>query len=929
MALFAGAMLGGAMLVAVASAQDATIINARIAVGDGPVIQNGSIVVRDGKIVSVAPGRPAQLVGTVIDGTGMTAVAGFIDGHKHLNTSPLGEKEQMQDLIDNGFTTVLSALGPGQSNLALIKQIDSGQINGPHIIASERMDLHGTPEQARASIRAMAAEGIHYTGEMAVTPEPGATPQELAVLRAAVDEGKKDGVHVVVHAVSSPAMLGATEAGVRHQVHLPNKDFMSYDTARQIADSGTVVLDLISFGAPLIGVFEKSDVPRFRSGLEWPESIAGANRDAQGRALGTEAAYTLINARRIWDASGGRSLGFGSDQNYPVRDVLEHELKSLMVMFSMQDVLRIFGPNTAAFLGLQNEIGTLDPGKHADIVLFQGNPFRDFHALLHTEVVLKDGKVVVDKRGTAQGAANLAAQTSAGSQEGPGPQDGTAVGTLTLQSARPGQVPRASCENLTSLQLMHARITSAREVAGTVSEPAVAPGVAISVPVEPVAAAAQAAAPLPPHCVVTALLEPARGSSIHMELWLPVRDWNANFMMVGNEGLGGSINQAGMAEPLRRGYAVASTDTGHSGDRGALGRGARLTDFAYRAVHETAVQSRAVINAFYGGAPRYAYWFGDSPAAGRQGLKEAQMYPADFDGLLIDAPANDWSQIQARLGAGAANHARGALLGAQQLAILHRGALAQCDGADGLKDGQIEDPRSCDFKAASLVCKSGQSADSCLTAAQAQAADRIYGPRLDPKTGRVLSAGMPPGSELDWGRMISVPGQAAADNEIDATSTDLSAFEARGGKIIEYQGWANAVVSARDSIGYYESVAARQGDLAHTRNFYRLFLVPAMGHTGETYVFDWFGPLEEWVERSQAPDVVLARHIPPPGVTPKPPRGLVFEPEFGVRPMCAYPDIARLQNGRGETPVDWLCLPGPRGAQTGQFAGAADSGAAD
>jgi imidazolonepropionase-like amidohydrolase len=244
----------------------------------------------------------------------------------------------------------------------------------------------------------MAMNGIKYTGEMAVTPEPGPSENELAVLRASVDEGAKAGVQVNVHAVSTPAMVAATDAGIRRQVHLPNKDFMGYDDADRIAKSGTIVLDLISFGAPIINVFAKDNLPRFRTGLPWPDSIAGANRDEKGRATGTEGAYTLINARRIWDASGGTGLGYGSDQNYPVKDVLEHELKSLMVMFSMQDVFRIIGINTARYVGLQNEIGTLAPGKRADIVLLDGNPFEDFHDMLKTKVVLKDGKVVVDKR---------------------------------------------------------------------------------------------------------------------------------------------------------------------------------------------------------------------------------------------------------------------------------------------------------------------------------------------------------------------------------------------------------------------------------------------------------------------------------------------------------------------------------------------------
>jgi imidazolonepropionase-like amidohydrolase len=396
------AILAGLALPAAgpALAQDATITGARIIESNGTVIEHGSIVVRGGRIVSVAPGAPSARVGKLIDAKGMTAVPGFIDAHKHINTGPL-EKEQMADLIEAGFTTVLSGGGPGDGNLTLRDHIESGLINGPRVIPSERINLRGTPDEARAAIRAMAAKGIKQTGEIAVTPVPGPPPEEIAILKATVDEGAKAGVQVNVHAVSTPAMLAATEAGIRRQVHLPNKDFMGYDDADRIVKSGVIVLDLISFGAPIIDVFAKDDTPRFRTGLAWPETIAGANRDEKGRALGTEAAYTLINARRIWDASGGKALGYGSDQNYPVKAVLEHELKSLVVMFSMQDIFRIIGPNTAAYLNMSDQIGTLEPGKLADIVLLDGNPLEDFHDTLKAKVVLKAGKVVVDKRRAA------------------------------------------------------------------------------------------------------------------------------------------------------------------------------------------------------------------------------------------------------------------------------------------------------------------------------------------------------------------------------------------------------------------------------------------------------------------------------------------------------------------------------------------------
>jgi imidazolonepropionase-like amidohydrolase len=387
----------GAVVALPARAQDLTIANARVVVGDGVVIQNGSVVVQAGRIVSVGPGAPPRRAGTVIDARGMTVAPGFIDAHKHVNTGP-AEREQMADLIEAGFTTVLSGGGPGDGAIALRDKIESGQLNGPRIIPSERLNLRGTPEEARAAIRAMAAKGIRHTGEIAITPEPFTPFAELEVLRAAVDEGAKAGVQVNVHAVSTAAMVAATQAGVRRQVHLPNKDFMGFDDADAIVKPGTIVLDLISFGAPIIDVFAKDNIPRFRTGLAWPESIAGANRDSKGRATGTEGAYTLINARRIWDASGGTALGYGSDQNYPVKDVLEHELKSLSVMFSMRDIFRILGPNSAAYLNMQDQIGSLEPGKLADIVILDGNPFEDFHDMLKAKVVIKGGRIVVDKR---------------------------------------------------------------------------------------------------------------------------------------------------------------------------------------------------------------------------------------------------------------------------------------------------------------------------------------------------------------------------------------------------------------------------------------------------------------------------------------------------------------------------------------------------
>ena len=377
------------------AAQDLAITNARIIVGNGQVINSGTIIVRGGKIVSASAGAAGTQGLRVIDAKGMSAVPGFIDAHKHVNTGPQ-EKEQMQALLEAGYTTILSGGGPGDGNITLRDRIEAGTINGPRIIPSERINLRGTADEARAAIRAMAAKGIRHTGEIALTPIPGPTAAEIEVLQATLDEAAKAGVQVNVHAVSTPAMVAAVDAGVRRLVHLPNKDFTSHEAAAKLAKTGTIALGTVGFGAPIFGVFANDNNPRFRDGKPWPESIAGANRDAAGRALGTEAAYPIVNARTIWDNGG--LIGYCTDTNYEPLAGLEHELKSYSIVFSMQDIFKLMGPNTAAYIGMGDQLGTLEAGKLADIVLLDGNPMEGIHNMLKTKVVVKGGKVVVDKR---------------------------------------------------------------------------------------------------------------------------------------------------------------------------------------------------------------------------------------------------------------------------------------------------------------------------------------------------------------------------------------------------------------------------------------------------------------------------------------------------------------------------------------------------
>ena len=376
-------------------AQDLAITNARILVGSGAVIPQGSVVVRAGRIVAVSPGAANAQGARAIDAKGMTVMPGFIDAHRHIinGNEERWFREQsvprMQEFLEAGYTTLMSGGGPVPGIVELKRRVDSGQLQGPRIITSGRADPANfkTPEAARAQVRMLAQAGVEII-KAAINPDPSA--ESLVTLAAVADEARKHGLDTMVHAVSPQAMLAAVKAGATKLVHTPHGGWLTEADARVVKDAGIEVLSCAGFGVPVFGVFNNDNLPTFRDGKAWPAAIL----DGQGR--GREAGEKAVNARTLWDA--GVTYGFGTDTNYHPRAGLAHELRTLNLMFSPQDIIKLMGPNTAAFLEKSKDLGTLEAGKLADLVILDGNPLEGYWNLLNAKVVMKGGVVMIYKR---------------------------------------------------------------------------------------------------------------------------------------------------------------------------------------------------------------------------------------------------------------------------------------------------------------------------------------------------------------------------------------------------------------------------------------------------------------------------------------------------------------------------------------------------
>ena len=439
-------------------------------------------------------------------------------------------------------------------------------------------------------------------------------------------------------------------------------------------------------------------------------------------------------------------------------------------------------------------------------------------------------------------------------------------------------------------------------------------------------------------CRVAGTSSPEAGSQIKFEVWMPAAgDWNGRFQGIGSGGSAGAIRYRQLAAAVAGGYAAVATDNGHTSTSGfdgswSLGHPVRLVDFGYRAQHEATMAGKAVTRAYYGRDADFSYFVGCSQG-GHHALMEAQRYPEDYDGIVAGAPANYWIGLMtAELWAGLATTRDPEQdLPRAKLPVLGAAVMAACDGLDGLEDGLIDDPRNCDFDPGALLCD-GEDAGDCLTAGQVAAARAIYAGPVRPSTGESLFPGYALGSEHfeapdglgGWARYwsgIAEPGGSTAQfmkysvfedpdydlnrfdfdadwdrannrslgndetlaTALNAIDPDLSAFKARGGKLISYHGWADALITGHYAVQYYEDVLAAMGGPEETTDFYRLFMAPGVAHCrggpGPDR-FDAVGAIERWVEQGVAPDRIIASKV-------------VNGEVRRSRPLCVYPQVAR------------------------------------
>jgi imidazolonepropionase-like amidohydrolase len=394
------------------AAQNVVIDNARIIDGAGRVIERGAIVIEGGRIASIsvsALGRAGA-----IDAGGMTVMPGFIDAHRHIISGEPNAwlanqaSDRMREFLEAGFTTVFSAIDPTEQIIALREMLASGEITGPRIQVGGFVPLAASPSrgspnvdparldnsrppgrptepapgiaeaQTRAMVRSLADAGVDAIKTVITVTPGGPEQQTLAVI---VDEAERLGIKSVTHAVTVQDTLAAVAAGTHVLVHTPHIGQLDDESTRAIVSAGIPMVSTLGVFVPAFG---KENIPLFRDRGPFPMNTLSS------------AGQGPVNARLLWEA--GITYAYGTDTSWLPVDALAHELKPLNLVFSPQDIVQILTRNAAISMGLGDELGTLEPGKLADIVLIDGDPLADIFDLTRVKVVLKEGRIVIDRR---------------------------------------------------------------------------------------------------------------------------------------------------------------------------------------------------------------------------------------------------------------------------------------------------------------------------------------------------------------------------------------------------------------------------------------------------------------------------------------------------------------------------------------------------
>jgi hypothetical protein len=517
------------------------------------------------------------------------------------------------------------------------------------------------------------------------------------------------------------------------------------------------------------------------------------------------------------------------------------------------------------------------------------------------------------------------------------------MGVLVALSSGTGTAFPAECHSLVGQMIGNTSIVQSDDVNPPASVGGQAPsrGVAVTAP----------------FCRVQGVIKPSADSDIKFEVWLPPADaWNKIYQGVGNGGFAGLFPYPAMNRALEAGYAVSSTDTGHTDSTGeqrdtswAVGHPEKFVDYAWRAIHETALAAKAIVRAYYSKVPAHAYFVGCS-TGGRQALTEAQRFPTDYDGIVAGAPGqhmNPLMTLDLSIAQAAAASPDGWLSPAK-LALLNKAVLTACSGQSGV----LDDPRACGFDPSHLVCNSGHT-EGCLSSSDVSLVRLIYSGLKD-AAGRSIYPGFAHGGEMSWNWAVGSRLQELATGYfgdivlgtpqwdfrsvgpleamglarqgvsavLDAVNPDLRAFRAAGGKLLEYHGWSDPRISPVASIQYFQSVVSTMGGLDQVRSFYRLFMAPGMEHctagpgpnaVGGAYGLpppsrdpdhDVVAALSRWVEDGVPPEQITATLY----AHNEPSQGVVSQ-----RPWCAYPATARYDGHSDRSQASsYRCVAAPK-----------------